>query len=126
MVIGLARGEGQGTVVTIDRTDPEDVLVPVDVGEHVVYFAARDLGPVPGDLGDEREIAARVPSLHQVIGGLTEFVREFSDGLGQTDASKISLKSGCEIALESGSFVAVMGKASAKSTLKVGLEWTKP
>jgi hypothetical protein len=33
---------------------------------------------------------------------------------------------GCEFALESGSFVAVVGKASAASTFSVELEWDKP
>jgi hypothetical protein len=41
-------------------------------------------------------------------------------------AHKVSVEFGCEFAVESGGFIAVIGKASAKSTFTVGLEWTKP
>jgi hypothetical protein len=33
---------------------------------------------------------------------------------------------GCEFAVESGTLVAVVGKASGRSAFKVGLEWSAP
>jgi hypothetical protein len=41
----------------------------------------------------------------------------------QSTASRVTLEFGCDIALESGSLVAAIGKASAKSAFKVTLEW---
>ncbi|MEV6527552.1 CU044_2847 family protein [Longispora sp. NPDC051575] len=101
------------------------VLVPVSLGGRKVYLAVQQIGG-PVDPGDEREIAARGPALVDVVAGLTDFVEQFSGRLQRTDASRVTLEFGCEFAVESGSFVAVIGKASARSTFKVGLEWTKP
>ena len=43
-----------------------------------------------------------------------------------TDASKVSVQFGCEVLVESGQFVAVIGRASSKAAITVGLEWDKP
>jgi hypothetical protein len=105
--------------------DDDRVLVPVSVGDRKVYLAVQQIGE-PVDPGEEREIAARGPALADLVAGLTDFVEQFSGRLQRTDASRVTLEFGCEFAVESGSFIAVIGKASARSTLKVGLEWTKP
>jgi hypothetical protein len=90
-----------------------------------MYLSVRDLAP-PQRSGSEVEIAAQHPTLDQVLDGVTAFARELSSRLHQAEVSKFSVEFGCEFAVESGTFIAVIGKASAKSTLKVGLEWSKP
>lgn len=107
------------------RDGDDRLLVPVSVGDHRVYLAAEEFGASDAG-GDEREIAARAPQLRDLLDGLAGFVEQFSGSLQRTDASKVTLEFGCEIAVESGSFVAIIGKVSGRSTLKVGLEWTRP
>ena len=74
----------------------------------------------------EQEIVSRRPSLQAMFGDLAAFARGLGSELQDSGASKVSVEFGCEFAIESGGFVAVIGKASAKSTFTVGLEWTKP
>jgi hypothetical protein len=96
-------------------------LVPVSLGEYTVYLSV----PVTR-LGDEEDIVARAPDLDSMLGGIAAFAAELTTRLRTTDVSKISVEFGCEFGVESGGFVAVIGKASAKSAVKVGLEWVKP
>lgn len=100
-------------------------LVPLDVGEHAVYLEVRELGQVDLPPGEEREIFGGRPSLDQVLDGLMGLARAMGARLQQSDASTVRVQFGCEVALETGTFVAVIGKASAKSTFTVELEWSK-
>lgn len=93
--------------------------VPVDVDGQRVYVWVEEVGG-----GEEQEIALRKPSLDQALDGLMGVVRAMGGRLRSTDASKVSVEFACEFAVESGAFVAVIGKASGKSTFKVALEWT--
>jgi len=104
-----------------ELADADVVLVPMEVNDHRVYLSVRKVGA-----GEEQEIASRRPTLDQVVGGLTGVAKEIAAGLQGAEASKVSIEFGCEFALESGTFVAVIGKASARSSFKVALEWTKP
>jgi hypothetical protein len=101
-------------------------LVPLDVEGQSVYLEVRALGPAGAEVGDEEEISGRRPSLDQVLDGLMGLARAMGAKLQQSDASTVTVQFGCEVALETGTFVAVIGKASTKSTFTVGLEWTKP
>jgi hypothetical protein len=100
-------------------------LVPVQAGDRQVYIAVPGLAP-QGDPGQETEIAARYPSLDQALEGVRAFAQMAIDRLRDVEASKVVVEFGCEFVLETGSFVAVIGKASAKSAMRVGLEWSKP
>lgn len=102
------------------------VLVPVDVAGQTVYLSVRDMDGGSARDRDEREIADRRPRLESVLHGVANFAKEVVGALQDTGASRVSVEFGCEFALESGAFVAMIGKASSKSTLTVGLEWTKP
>ncbi|MFI6317494.1 CU044_2847 family protein [Nonomuraea sp. NPDC050556] len=97
-----------------------ELLVPLDAGGRRIYLSVTELNPVDGE---EKEIGARVPTLEQALDGLANLAQVMGERLRETDASKVTVEFGCEFALESGSFVAVIGKASGKSTFKVGLEW---
>jgi Trypsin-co-occurring domain 1 len=100
-------------------------LVPLEVGEHPVYLEVRELGQADLQPGEEREIFGGRPSLDQVLDGLMDLARAMGARLQQSDASTVTVQFGCEVALETGMFVAVIGKASAKSTFTVQLEWSK-
>ena len=99
-------------------------LVPVELGNQRLYLSVRSLDAV--HLGDEREIAARRPRLGHALDALAAFGKEFIGRFEGMDVSKVTVEFGCEIALESGSFVAVIGKASASSAIAVSLEWSRP
>lgn len=105
-------------------TDETAELVQLSPGGQRIYLAVERRGDqaVPGD---EEDIAGRGPRLEQALDGLTGFATQLGNGLAQTEMSKVVVEFGCDVALESGSLVAIIGKASARSTFKVSLEWTK-
>jgi hypothetical protein len=100
-------------------------LVRLDLGEGAVFLAARQVSTRP-EPGTEREIADYQPRLEKALTGLADFARRLAGTLEDTGAEKVAIEFGCELALESGSFVAVIGKASTNATFKVALEWVKP
>ncbi len=109
---------------SLSATDAE-TLVPLQVRGRTVYIAAHRAG-MPGRVGQETEISAQRPALDDVLGGVTAFAEELVDRLRQVEVSKVTVEFGCEMAVESGALIAVVGKASGKSSIKVGLEWIKP
>ena len=109
-------------VLTDDSAVPLD---PVHVGEPIL--SVRDLSARERERGEEEEIASRTrPTLDQALAGLTGIAKEVAAKLEGLKASKFTVEFGCEFVLESGAFIAVVGKATARSAFKVGLEWTKP
>ena len=101
-------------------------LVPIVVGGQKIYLSARAVEPARGETGDEREIAFRKPRLEQVLDGLAVFAQEIVSKFQGANASKVTVQFGCEVIVESGTLVAVIGKVSATSAITVGLEWAKP
>jgi len=74
----------------------------------------------------EIEVAGRTPSTRQIIEVIGRFADELTSELGKSGATRFTVEFGCEIAVETGQVFAVLGKASAKSSLKVTLEWERP
>jgi hypothetical protein len=109
----------------LDLEGGSAALVPVTVDGHTLYLSARRL-VARSAAGSESEIAAYAPTLDEALGSLGAFAQQLAARLQPTDASRVSVEFGCEFAVESGKFIAVIGKASAKSAVKVGLEWTRP
>jgi hypothetical protein len=102
-------------------------LVPLNVDGQRIYLCAQEsAGTYPSGERPEEEIAWRPPTLEQALDGLVGVARAMGTRLRRTEASKATVEFGCEFVLESGSFVAVIGKTSGKSTFKVALEWTNP
>ncbi|QGN49830.1 hypothetical protein GKC29_25400 [Micromonospora sp. WMMC415] len=99
------------------------VVVPLHVDGHVIYLASADL--VPAMSSDETEVAARPVDLDNALAALTAFATKVGDHLKQADVSRLTVEFSCEFGVESGKFVAIVGKASAKSGVKVGLEWDR-
>ncbi|MEU9920807.1 CU044_2847 family protein [Streptomyces griseoluteus] len=104
-----------------ERAVGETVVVPVTQdGVRIQVFAGSAEAAADGE---ETAIGARRPSLDQVMSGLNAVARAVGEQARQSTASRVTLEFGCDIALESGSLVAAIGKASAKSAFKVTLEW---
>jgi hypothetical protein len=100
--------------------------VRVDIGDAALYVEAYDLRPESaGGFGEERDVAAVKPDMTEVLQAIKAFSGSLTDSLRESRATRFTVEFGCEIALETGQLVAVLGKASAKSTLKVTLEWDK-
>lgn len=109
----------------MDDDAEREILVPLQLDGTQVFLSVRPV-LAGADVGEEREIAARSPALDEVIDGVTALARQVSARFRDLDASKVTMEFGCEIGVESGKFVAILGKATAKSAFKVGLEWSKP
>jgi Trypsin-co-occurring domain 1 len=104
-----------------------DELMSVEFDGHTIYLAVRTVDRVdPAPHVDERQIVARERRFEDALAGIAGFAKQVVGTMQTTRASKVTVEFGCEIAVESGSFVAVIGKASAKSTMTVSLEWTGP
>ncbi|MGW3668842.1 CU044_2847 family protein [Streptomyces sp. NPDC005141] len=102
----------------------EEHLVPLEVDGQRIYMAVRELDGMPGE---EREISGRVQRrLDEALEGLASTARAVVTRLRQSDATRVRVQFGCEFALESGSVVAVVGKARTSSAFTVELEWEKP
>jgi hypothetical protein len=88
--------------------------------------AAQD---VPGDgsldQGTEVEIGARKPRLDRALEGLAAFANEVVEKFEPTNASKMSVQFGCDVAAQTGTLIAVIGQASAHSAFTVTLEWAR-
>jgi Trypsin-co-occurring domain 1 len=121
------RKDGMPVVMDGEPEPSDTVLVPVTAGGRKVYLSVRDLSADEGAGRDEEEIASGArPTLDQALAGLTGVAEEVAAKLEGLKASRLTIEFGCEFVLESGAFVAVVGKATARSAFKVGLEWTKP
>ena len=106
-----------------EPTDGE--LLPLRVGDNaVLYVAASRLRA--DSLGDgEVEVARRTPTARQIIEVIGQFAEELTEELGKSGATRFTVEFGCEIAVETGQVFAVLGKASARSSLNVTLEWER-
>ncbi|MCI3928526.1 CU044_2847 family protein [Streptomyces sp. AN091965] len=101
-----------------------DQLIPLDVEGQTVYMAVSELD---GRYGEEREVSGRARrSLDEALEGLTSTARAVVARLRQIDATRVRVQFGCEFAVESGSVVAVVGKARTSSAFVVELEWERP
>ncbi len=104
-----------------------ETTVPVDIDGHTVLLSVGPGGRQPGsDLAEEQEIGWRRPRLEPVLDGLTAVARAMGTRLQQTGASRATVEFGCDVSFDTGQLLTVVGKASAKSTWKVTLEWTAP
>ena len=99
-------------------------LVPLHLDGHTVYLAAVNRAQVPG--GDEVEVVARQPNVDDALRGLSAFAEKVAASLDTTGVTRLSVEFNCEFAVESGTLVAIVGKASGTTGVKVGLEWEKP
>jgi hypothetical protein len=104
-----------------------DVTVPVEVDGQKILVS---VGPTGARIGsgpaEEQEIGWRAPRLESVLDSLTAVAQAMGTRLRQTGASKATVEFGCDVSLDTGQLLAVIGKASSKSAWKVTLEWTAP
>jgi Trypsin-co-occurring domain 1 len=78
------------------------------------------------EASDEHQISARIPRVDDALHGVAGFAMKAVSAMQATNASKVTVQFGCEFAIESGSLVPVICKASAKSTMTISLEWAAP
>jgi hypothetical protein len=87
-----------------------------------LFVRAEPVGPtVAGE--DEHEIAGRVPSLEKVVGAVSEFADNIGTALKRAAPDRFTVAFDCEIAVEAGALVALIGKASGKAAFHVTMEW---
>ncbi|WBB48431.1 CU044_2847 family protein [Verrucosispora sp. WMMA2044] len=98
-------------------------VVPLHIDGHLIYLAGAVLDAQQGS--DEVEVASRPLDLDEALSALAAFAVKVGDRLKQADVSRLAIEFSCEFAVESGKLVAVLGKASTKSGVKVGLEWDR-
>jgi hypothetical protein len=134
---GLFEGAGLGImggwfmVISEDGSGSvpqETILIPVEVGGCQLLVAAHDLSGEPADRDTEVEIASRLVRdrmLDGMLDGLAAFATEVVARFEPTRASKVSVQFDCNVALESGTLVAVVGKASWQRTFSVTVEWAR-
>jgi hypothetical protein len=103
-----------------------NVTVPVEVDGHRMLVSVGSGGLGASDLAEEQEIGWRPVRLDSVLDSLTAVARAMGTRLQQTGASKATVEFGCDVSLDTGQLLAVVGKASSKSAWKVTLEWTAP
>jgi hypothetical protein len=103
-----------------DRTH----LVEVQLDDHTLFILSEEVRQ-PSHTGTEVEIAGERPSLDGALEAVAELAQKISSKLQCEGVSRIAVEFGCEFAVASGSFVAVIGKASAKSSFKVMIEWSR-
>ncbi|MEV7072471.1 CU044_2847 family protein [Streptomyces sp. NPDC093990] len=104
-----------------------DVMVPVEVdGQRLLVSVGLSGAQVGSGLAEEQEIGWRTARLETVLDSLTAVARAVGTRLQQTGASKATVEFGCDVSVDTGQLLAVIGKASSKSAWKVTLEWTAP
>ncbi|MFF1656123.1 CU044_2847 family protein [Streptomyces sp. NPDC058255] len=104
-----------------------DEMIPVTLpdGSRLLVRAQRTEQTVGSGDDDEREIAARVPSIDQVTDAVGGFANRIGTALRCSAPTRLTVEFDCEIGFDSGGLIAVLGKGSAKSAFRVVMEWDK-
>ncbi|TQJ89978.1 CU044_2847 family protein [Streptomyces sp. SLBN-31] len=111
------------TDVVSDRT----TITPVAVDGGVLYIEATSLHGASetggGTWSEDEEVASVIPDLSSVTAALSGFASQVTQALRQARPDKVTLEFGCELAIEPSGLSVLIAKGSAKSNLKVTLEW---
>ncbi|WP_327588223.1 hypothetical protein OHA25_15295 [Nonomuraea sp. NBC_00507] len=105
-------------------SEPGTVIVPVrtKTGD-LVHISAT---PVTASIDGEIELSSRAYKLKDALSELTGFAADVVETLRKLETNKLTVEFGCEFAVESGKLLAVVGKGTGKSAVKVTMEWTRP
>ncbi|MGW0772007.1 CU044_2847 family protein [Streptomyces sp. NPDC002676] len=110
-----------------DTMGDQSIITPVAVDGGVLYIEATSLPGVPeaqdSAWSEDEEVADVVPDLSSVTAALSGFASQVTQALRQARPDKVTLEFGCELALESSGLSVLIAKGSAKSNLKVTMEW---
>ena len=111
-------------MASTQSTDPQ--VIPLDLGGRRVLMVTRpsSISQVGFD-DDEQEVSGRKPRLDRVIDGLSAFAEQIVNKFDTADASRVALTFGCDVVMESGNLVALVGQASATASFTIELEWTR-
>lgn len=108
------------TVVVPIRTQSGD-LIYVRASTASPSVMPESAAPVVGEV----ELAGRIPSMQDILQGIGNFTEELLDKIRTYKFGRMTIEMGCEFAVESGTLITVIGKASGKSSLKITLEWQR-
>ena len=107
----------------------KDIVVSAWTAEEEQVHIRADIISPNGELGgsadqyNERELAARPHAIGDALKGVNALVKDLKSELQGLSAKRMAVEVSLEFALESGHLVAIVGKASGKSSIKVTLEW---
>ncbi|MCA1707752.1 MAG: hypothetical protein LC808_32570 [Actinobacteria bacterium] len=73
----------------------------------------------------EQDVAIAALDFDRVLHAINGLARSFAHVLADVSPSKATIEFGVTAGIESGSLVAILGKASASSTIKLTLEWER-
>lgn len=106
---------------------PREILcLPLDDGTSIYVEASLLDGYLIAGAEGETEVAAVAPNLESLLDSLVAFSSRIAKSFATTNATSAAVEFGCEVGIESGRLVALIGKASGKTTFKVRLEWANP
>lgn len=92
----------------------------------ILYVEADSLDEsVTGGVDGEREVAGALPNLEDLIRPLKSYASQLAAASREFSADKVTMQFGCEVGIEAGGLVAIIGKAGAKSAMTVTLEWNR-
>src|SRR5690349_20110539 len=104
------------------------MLVELQADGSVLYVEARELARLPGE--NEQELSGSAlrrstATVDQIATSIGAFATRIGASLAGSDCQRYSIEFGCEIAVETGQVVALLGKGSATTSVKITLEWDK-
>jgi Trypsin-co-occurring domain 1 len=90
---------------------------------HIRASVIDALPDAPNGVAGERELAGRPRSVSDALQGISSLAADLKKQVGGLKPARTSIEIGLEFALESGHLVAIIGKATGKSSVKLTLEW---
>ncbi|MEU4387487.1 CU044_2847 family protein [Promicromonospora sp. NPDC023805] len=103
-----------------------DLPVRVRVGEHTVLVMAEAIGDSGARLEGESPVSERTPRMEEAIAAAASAAEEAARAFLAGGIASVTVEIGIEFAIESGSLIAVIGKASSKSSIKVIANYERP
>jgi hypothetical protein len=106
-------------------------LVRLEADGAVIYVEARDLDREIDpdgefDAGGGRRRDQVRAKLDDVLDGVATAATRLGTRLAGTGATRYTIEFGCDVSVETGHAVALIGRGSATSTMKVTVEWSRP
>jgi hypothetical protein len=98
--------------------------VHVRIGEHTVLVVAEELGARPP--GDEVPVGVTAPDFAGAVRAAAAAADDAATAFLQGSCSSLSVEFALEFAVESGTLLAILGKASSSSSMKVVATYSRP
>jgi len=109
---------GGDIVVTAWTSEQLPVHIRASIIDHDGHLAGAATGS-----SEEQELAGGPKSVSGALQGISALAADLKNQVGGLKPARTSIEIGLEFALESGHLVAILGKATGKSSVKLTLEW---